>query len=681
MTLLLIASAFVLTALPGAESYAAAHEAEARGQYADAYKQYMTCAETDAVLRPYALVRGARSQARAGDAVAAIERLGALAMDESTGPAQRLAQVELAIWYERAKRPADAAALLRHAVDVPVRPRFLRAYQLTLADCLIASETGRSEGYALCARLLTEARTRSHRLEAAERLAKSPDLRQALDAADAFLYSGEDREAKRVLLGLAPALLLRGADHRPQSLYLQGRLQLAAKDGTGRIILREVAENYPDSPWAADALLYLGRDLHSAGQTDAAQAAFDSLAKDYPGTDATARGLWWLGQRLSSQGKREEGAAVLLKLAETCPEHKLADDAILEAGNLLRAAKKTKEAIAAYQRLATHHPYAPMTGEALFESGRLKESLGDTEGAVGDYAKAARLIGQFYAHRAAERLQELGKLAAPDLKATGTVSFIRPIPLGDLPETDYPDAVKQAPWFQRLTFFASLGLEEAEWEGIALIPAIVTSPSPGEYYRVLSDAGLTAMAAEIAEETGWGLKDGAPTFERLRVFYPRAYWTEVQRVARETGLDPYLILAVGRQESIFQSRVVSVAGATGVMQLMPGTAEWLAKIEPAVSKRQAENLTQPANSLRLGAYYLIRMVDRNDANLVYALASYNAGPGNVSKWKKQIPTSDMEAFVEAIPFEETRGFVKKVLGNYGAYHSLYPEPNRIASAR
>jgi len=677
----LIASALVLSTLPGAESYVAAREAEGRGRYADAYEHYMACAESDPVLRPYALVRGARSQAFAGGKDEGVARLETLAMDASLGPAQRLAQVELAGIYQRAKRPGDAAAFLRRAVDVPVRPRFLRPYQLALVDCLVATEAGRAEGYALCARLLTEAKTRSHRLEAAERLAKSPDLQQVLDAADAFLYNGEDREAKRVLLGAAPALLLGGEGYRPQSLYLQGRLQLGAKDGTGRIILREVAENYPDSPWAADALLYLGRNLFSAGQTEAAEAVFDSLAKDYPNTDETARGLWWWGQRLAAKGDRGDAATAYQRLAEACPEHKLADDALLEAGNLLRSAKKPKEAIAAYQRLATHHPYAPATGEALFESGRLKEAAGDTEGAVADYATAARLIGQFHAHRAAERLCELGKLAARDLHATGAASFIRPVPLGELPTAEYPDAEKLAPWFQRVFFFANLGLEEAEWEAAGLIPSIVKSEDPGRYYRALSDAGLTAMAAELAEETGWGLKDGAPTFERLRVLYPRAYWDEVQRMARETGLDPYLILAVGRQESIFQPRVVSVAGATGVMQLMPGTADWLAKVEPAVTQDHVANLTLPGNSLRLGAYYLIRMVERNDANLVYALASYNAGPGNVSKWKKQIPTSDMEAFVEAIPFEETRGFVKKVLGNYGAYHSLYPEPSRIASAR
>ncbi len=681
MTVVLIAAALCAATLPGADAYVAARNAEAQGHYAEAVKHYADCAGHDDVLRSYALVREARCQALAGNEEDAVAQLEVVAGDPYAGSAQRLAGVELAACYARANRNGDAAVVMRRALDLPIRPRFLRACELTLADYLVASEDGEAEGYALYARLMSEARTRSDRIEAAQRLAKSSDVQHKLDAADALLFSGEDREAKRVLLSAAPALLLQGDAYRAQSYFLQGRLQLGAKDGSGRILLRDVAEKYPDSPWAADALLYLGRSLYGDGHHEDGESAFDRLAKKYPGTDETARGLWWLGQRKLSDGEPKDAAKVFLRLAEVCPEHKLADDAAVTAGNVLRDEKKTKDAIEAYQSLAKRDPYGPMTAEALFECGRLYESDGKTDDATTSYAQAARLVGQFCAHRAVERLEELGKVSARDLKATGAHSFIRPVPLGDLPNADYPESVQSAPWFKRLFFFAGRGYEEAEWEGVNLIPTMVNGPDPGVYYRALADAGLCALAAEIANVTGWGLRDDAPTLERLRVFYPRAYWGDVQRMARETGLDPYLILAVGRQESIFQSRVVSPAGATGVMQLMPGTADWLARIEPAVNGDHVGDLTDPANSLRLGAYYLIRMVERNDANLVYALASYNAGPGNVSKWKRQIPTSDMEAFLESIPFAETRGFVKKVLGNYAAYHSIYPEPSRIASAR
>jgi soluble lytic murein transglycosylase len=158
----------------------------------------------------------------------------------------------------------------------------------------------------------------------------------------------------------------------------------------------------------------------------------------------------------------------------------------------------------------------------------------------------------------------------------------------------------------------------------------------------------------------------------LRLDYARAYWPHVVAIAKETGVDPYLILAVARQESTFRPSLTSSAGAQGVMQVMPGTAEWLAKAEPTIGPEHAKQLDVPTSSLRLGTYYLMRMIDRCGGNVADALASYNAGPGNLSKWRKQYPNADLDTFIESIPFSETRHYVKAVLGNYAAYHSLYP---------
>jgi soluble lytic murein transglycosylase len=108
------------------------------------------------------------------------------------------------------------------------------------------------------------------------------------------------------------------------------------------------------------------------------------------------------------------------------------------------------------------------------------------------------------------------------------------------------------------------------------------------------------------------------------------------------------------------------------MQVMPPTAQWLAKVDPSIDAACIANLENPDNSFRLGICYLLRMIERSNGNLVHALASYNAGPGNCAKWLKRWPNADIETFVENIPFGETRNYVKTVLGAYAAYHSLYP---------
>ncbi|MCC6697640.1 MAG: transglycosylase SLT domain-containing protein [Candidatus Hydrogenedentes bacterium] len=682
MISLLVAGALWLGAFPGEEAYLKAREAETKGHYADALPLYEACAEEDPLLAPYARVRSAMCRGRAGDREGAAGELQKLLDSLDAGPWNRMAKAELARVYMALKRPSEAVPLLDSVLNLPAIPRFLEPYQWDYADSLIATDATRADGYALCLALLRDARKRQTRLDAAKRLAASPDIGQRLDAVNAYLLAGDTHEAKKLMLIMTPALLLDKGRHEAQVLYLQGRLQHGGEGGAGRKALEAVVHRFPkELPWANLALVYLSRDVVSSSKGEPDLALFDKLASAYPGTEETGDAFWWLAQWLAGKDRREAAASSYLRLAKVCPEHKLADDALIEAAILYRRLDKTDTSIEILDSLAKAHPNGTRTAEALFEAGRLREAAGDQDGAVAAYGKAARLVGDFYAHRAVERLNELKVTTSTDLRVSAGRSFIRPVPLGDLPSPDYPSGLSEEAWFQRLTFFASHGYEEAEWEALELVPRMVKGPDPGPCYRALADAGLTAMAIQVAEASGWGVKDGAPTLERLWVMYPRAYWELVQCTARETGLDPFLILAVGRQESVFQSRVVSPAGATGVMQLMPGTASWLVRVEPAVGGAHSGNLTHPANSLRLGAYYLMRMLERNDANLVFALASYNAGPGNVAKWKKRTPTSDMEAFVEAIPFEETRGFVKKVLGNYAAYHSLYNGDQRLAAAR
>jgi soluble lytic murein transglycosylase len=167
--------------------------------------------------------------------------------------------------------------------------------------------------------------------------------------------------------------------------------------------------------------------------------------------------------------------------------------------------------------------------------------------------------------------------------------------------------------------------------------------------------------------------DGSQSIERLRIRYPRPYWEYVSALSEELDLDPYLILSIARQESTYRPGLTSHAGAKGVMQLMPRTAKWLGETDKLVSRNASRRLHEPRHSLRMGAVYFRRMLDRSDGNVAYALASYNAGPGNFDKWRKRSPNQSIEEFVEAIPFNETRSYVKRILAHYATYKSIYSE--------
>ncbi len=110
------------------------------------------------------------------------------------------------------------------------------------------------------------------------------------------------------------------------------------------------------------------------------------------------------------------------------------------------------------------------------------------------------------------------------------------------------------------------------------------------------------------------------------------------------------------------------------MQVMPGTSKWVAE----KTNLKQYNLEIPNDNIRLGTWFLDYTHGEYDNNSLLAVASYNAGPGNVSKWLRELGISDPDEFVEAIPFDETRGYVRQVFGNYWNYLRLYnPEISQL----
>jgi soluble lytic murein transglycosylase len=161
------------------------------------------------------------------------------------------------------------------------------------------------------------------------------------------------------------------------------------------------------------------------------------------------------------------------------------------------------------------------------------------------------------------------------------------------------------------------------------------------------------------------LRGGPPVDVGLWMLaYPRAHWEIVTREAARADVDPLLVLAVMREESRFDATAVSVAGAVGLMQLMPSTARGM---DPTVTP---DRLTDPETNIRLGTTYLARRLRDFGGDVVLALAAYNAGAGAARRFA-QFRGADTDEFVEGIPFSETRAYVKRVLESYGIYRWLY----------
>jgi soluble lytic murein transglycosylase-like protein len=154
----------------------------------------------------------------------------------------------------------------------------------------------------------------------------------------------------------------------------------------------------------------------------------------------------------------------------------------------------------------------------------------------------------------------------------------------------------------------------------------------------------------------------------LRMYYPLKYGEDIDEYSQERGLDPNLVRALILQESYYNPRAKSSVGATGLMQLMPPTAKEHASrmgIRFAVSR-----LENPEVNIRIGTYHLKMLLDMFKGNTYLAVASYNAGQGNVLKWRRGAPNKPLDEFLESIPFQETRNYVKRVTMLRSAYTRL-----------
>jgi soluble lytic murein transglycosylase len=146
-----------------------------------------------------------------------------------------------------------------------------------------------------------------------------------------------------------------------------------------------------------------------------------------------------------------------------------------------------------------------------------------------------------------------------------------------------------------------------------------------------------------------------------------------ETVAAETlarpGLEPGLVYAIMREESGYRPEVRSVAGAFGLMQLMPDTATRVAQRDALIGF-QVDDLFTPRVNIRLGSAYLHELLGTFGGRVSAAIGSYNAGPHRIERWLADGPAEDDE-WVEAIPYEQTRTYVKRVLRSMHVYRVIY----------
>ncbi len=156
----------------------------------------------------------------------------------------------------------------------------------------------------------------------------------------------------------------------------------------------------------------------------------------------------------------------------------------------------------------------------------------------------------------------------------------------------------------------------------------------------------------------------------LNAIYPIGYRDIIVKYADSYGLDPYLIAAIIKVESGYDSYARSSKGALGLMQIKPSTGEWIGE-KLKVTNFSEEMLYDPEINIKMGCWYLDYLFKYYDGDIKLVLAAYNGGQGNVSKWLKDADYSDDGVTLKNIPFAETKLYVEKINRAYKMYNKIY----------
>ena len=404
---------------------------------------------------------------------------------------------------------------------------------------------------------------------------------------------------------------------------------------------------------AAEAAYQRGRALLLGGNGTAARSALRAAAEQYRGdTTGASSALYLLGDLATDDGHDDEADGYFQSLYRTYPTSARADDARFRAGLIAFVKGDSRQGAAQFDSLVRLYPRSGEATAARYWSGRAWAAAGDRARATAAWRDViAREPLSYYAATSARRLN-LPPWSPPGGDAA-VDHFLR-VP-----------AVDSA--MRRITELEQLGMDtEARFEYDALEGSATATDRLLATAAAFRDHGQTSRSIRLA----WKIIDsGTRDARAYRLAYPVVDQAELVNQARARSIDPTLVAAIIRQESSFNPRAVSVAGARGLMQVMPSVGQQIARSlgyplwDPGL-------LFDPDANLELGVAHLASSIRQYD-DIVRVLAAYNAGGSRVTRWAAKAGAQDPEVFAERISFTETRDYVRIVQRNAEIYKALY----------
>ena len=406
---------------------------------------------------------------------------------------------------------------------------------------------------------------------------------------------------------------------------------------------------------------------------------FPEALELFSGVDSP-KAFYWRGVTLMSMERGEEAIGVFERLHRLNPKSAWTVRSLLKAARLRHLREETEEARRLYRLVIEKYPAREEARESAW-------NLGWIHYRKKEYAKALEVFSDRAWARGAERerflywyaraagragdkpgaLFALGELAeSPKITYYSVLAKMR---LGEKLLPSPPAAAWSGnpfgknPALKKFLFFAKAGIYD-----LALREAELLRPQAKTAARRLYLASLYLQAQDY--KTSISLADGAGSPEALRLSFPKGFEERVRFFSRKYALDEFLVYSLIREESHFDREAVSVSDARGLMQLLPSTALETAP-KAGLGNFQASQLFSPDINLELGCYYLSWLLEIFEGNFAVSLAGYNGGPTIAKTWYEKNGALDVDEFIEEIPFEQSRNYVKKIIRSYAAYEAAY----------
>jgi soluble lytic murein transglycosylase len=491
----------------------------------------------------------------------------------------------------------------------------------------------------------------------------SDRYKQELQRADRLYAARRYDDARRAFVRLRPGA--RGDDRELIGLRLA---QCDYYERKFRVALDGVRPYLDDGPRRAEAMYIQAATLRRLRRHTEFIAVVRRLAADPAAGRWAEDALDDLATYYIVSDEDDLAEATFRELYERNPQGRRAERAAWEAGWRAYRGGRYADTVKYFEQAAAAFPRSDYRPGWLYWAGRARRQLDQPPIAVERFALVTADYGNSYYGRLAAK--RLGSRPAPArvIASEGSSSDIalpppnEPVIRALLSADRYNAALNELRYTQRVW-----GDSPAVQATIAWVNSqLARSASGREQFNFLRGSinGMRRAYPQFMAAGGEELPR-----EILTTIYPLAHWDLIRKYARQRQLDEFLVAALVAQESTFVADIRSSAGAVGLMQLMPATARREAKVLQLTYSRKL--LTQPEANVRMGTSYLAQKV-QEFGGLHLALASYNAGESAVRRWIAERPgVADAEEFIEDIPYNETRNYVKRILGTAEDYRRLY----------